>query len=315
MALLQGSTIQWNDIANLLSEINIVRNKLALNNSSISGGGIGNTAKASTINDLWNALFACNGVNYPVFSFNGITSFETVFVNQIPLPNKGELIKLQPIFAIQDELNKIKALNTSGFCTSNFGVCNFNPNTSCFGFYFDSNTSCFGFCSFDASDFSFSCPFNPNTSDFSNFVPNSCFGFNPNTSNRGNYVPNTCFGFNPNTSNFSHRGSGFNSSNRGTHRGSGFNSSNRGTHRGSGFNSSHRSSDFSHRGSHRSFSFTFNSSHRNFSFTFNSSHRGSGFAANAHKSSSFDSSFRANNFSRFDAFDFSIANTVCFVKS
>ena len=80
MALLQGSTIQWNDIANLLSEINIVRNKLTLNNSSISGGGIGNTAKASTINDLWNALFACNGVNYPVFSFNGITSFDVSFL-------------------------------------------------------------------------------------------------------------------------------------------------------------------------------------------------------------------------------------------
>lgn len=288
MALLQGSTIQWNDIANLLSEINIVRNKLALNNSSISGGGIGNTAKASTINDLWNALFSCNGVNYPVFSFNGITSFETVFVNQIPLPNKGELIKLQPIFAIQDELNKIKALNTSEFCTSNFGVCNFNPNTSCFGFYFNSNTSCFGFCSFDASDFSFSCPFNPNTSNFSNFVPNSCFVYNPNTSNK--------------SSNFTHRGShrdsSFNSSNRNSDRGS--NKTSDFTHRGS-----NKTSDFSHRGSHRSFSFTFNSSHRNFSFTFNSSHRGSGFAANAHKSSSFDSSFRAGNFSRFDAFDFS----------
>ena len=267
MALSQYTPIQWNDIANLLSEINIVRNKLSLNTTSVSGGGVGNTAKASTINDLWNALFACNGINYPVFSFNGLTSFETVFVNQINLPNKGELIKLQPIFAIQDELNKVKALNTSGFCTSSFGVCSFTPNSSCFGFTFFNNTSCFGFT--------------PNTSCFTNRSDNtSCF------TNRSDNTTNRTFTNKSNFSCFTHRTfntSCFTNRSDNSHRSNRSNHTSCFTHRSNNSNRSNRSNN-SNRSNHTScFGFSFsnrsnNSNRSNRSNNGNRSNRSSYFS-------------------------------------
>lgn len=149
MAIATGDTITWSDIAAVMTNINTARSHCGKGTTSISGGA-GTYARSQNIQDLYNALYACNGVVLPADG-------GTVFVKSISIPAVGSLIRPVPITDIDAEAKRIAALNWSGFCTGNFSFSfgNSSFNSSNFGFSFGNsgfNSSNHGF-SFGNSSF------------------------------------------------------------------------------------------------------------------------------------------------------------------
>ena len=197
MAIATGDTITWSDIAAVMTNINTARSHCGKGTTSISGGA-GTHARSQNIQDLYNALYACNGVVLPADG-------GTVFVKSISIPAVGSLIRPVPITDIDAEARRIAALNWSGFCTGNFGFSfgNSSFNSSNFGFSF-------GNSGFNSSNHGFS-------------FGNSSF----NSSNHGFRFGNSSFNSSNHGFRFGH--SSFNSSNHGFRFGhSSFNSSNHG---------------------------------------------------------------------------------------
>lgn len=165
MALATGFTILWSDINAVLSNVNRARSKCGFGAASISGG-VGTYAYASNVSALYNALKICNGKVFPA-------SGGTVFVANIAMPAVGSLITPVALNAINNEANRIAAMNSANF---GFG---FNASfNSSFGFNssFNSSFDGFGFNSgFNSSfdGFGFNSGFN---SSFDGFGFNS--GFN-----------------------------------------------------------------------------------------------------------------------------------------
>ena len=167
MALQTGSIISWSDIQAVLDNVNSVRAKISFPPTSAADidGGQGVFATASTIRELYDALFAMNGFTLPAQGGK-------VSVNSVGLPKKGDLMKPKPIIDINNEANRLKtAYNYSGFNSSwnsgfnsgfnssfNSGFNSFSCFSSCFsggggGDCF--KDSCGGWCSgFNAGGFS-----------------------------------------------------------------------------------------------------------------------------------------------------------------
>ena len=156
MAIATGDTITWSDIAAVMTNINTARSHCGKGTTSISGGA-GTHARSQNIQDLYNALYACNGVVLPADG-------GTVFVKSISIPAVGSLIRPVPITDIDAEAKRIAALNWSGFCTGNFGFSfgnsSFNSNNFSFSFGNSSFNSSnhgfrFGNSSFNSSNHGF----------------------------------------------------------------------------------------------------------------------------------------------------------------
>lgn len=144
MALSAGNTILWSDIQNVINNINAARSHFGLGNGSVSGGGYGATAKASTIQEMFNNLYALNGRGWGT---------ATAYVTYAAMPGVGSLIQADPI----TNMNNI-ANNLRNYCTSNFGS-NFGSN---FSNYNDDSRDFFN----DNSDYSHDSDYNI---DFSSF--------------------------------------------------------------------------------------------------------------------------------------------------
>ena len=143
MAIATGDTITWSDIAAVMTNINTARSHCGKDTTSISGGA-GTHARSQNIQDLYNALYACNGVVLPADG-------GTVFVKSISIPAVGSLIRPVPITDIDAEARRIAALNWSGFCTGNFGFSFGNSSFNSNNFSFS-----FGNSSFNSSNHGFS---------------------------------------------------------------------------------------------------------------------------------------------------------------
>ena len=64
MSLATGSKILWSDISAILTNVNTARSHAGLSSYTLSGGQ-GVSAKADQITNLYNALYACNGITLP----------------------------------------------------------------------------------------------------------------------------------------------------------------------------------------------------------------------------------------------------------
>ena len=135
MALATGFTILWSDINAVLSNVNRARSKCGFGAASISGG-VGTYAYASNVSALYNALKICNGKVFPA-------SGGTVFVANIAMPAVGSLITPVALNAINNEANRIAAMNSANF---GFGFnASFNSSFDGFGFNSGFNSSFDGF--------------------------------------------------------------------------------------------------------------------------------------------------------------------------
>ena len=187
MALTTGSVITWGDISTVLTSVNSARTKFGLTTTSLANGSQGSLAKAALVQELFTALFACNG--------KSLGQDGTLSVASITIPAVGSLIQPIPISSIYTEANRIAGLNfsffanfshfgssfNSGFKSSNFAF--FNSDDSCFGFdsSFNSSNRASNFAYFSTGDGAFDSSFNcffTNTSGFNtsgNYNYNSSF--------------------------------------------------------------------------------------------------------------------------------------------
>ena len=143
MALSAGNAILWSDIQSVINNINAARSRFGLGNGSVSGGGQGATAKASTIQQMFNNLYALNGRTYGT---------ATAYVTYTAMPGAGSLIQVDPINNMNNVANNLK-----NYCTANYSA-----NYSNFSNY--SDYSDYG--SNDSKDYSFDSDYNI---DFSSF--------------------------------------------------------------------------------------------------------------------------------------------------
>lgn len=149
MSLSTNSLITWEDISNLLTNVNEARTRFGLSTTTLTDSDSNNTMKASTVEELYNALKACNGLS---LGSNG-----TLSVVSISVPTVGSLISPSPLEDINNEATRIKGLNFSFFSNfsfrSSFDGSSFNSNFSFKGSSF--NGSSFNGSSFNSSNFSF----------------------------------------------------------------------------------------------------------------------------------------------------------------
>lgn len=151
MALSAGNAILWSDIQSVINNINAARSRFGLGNGSVSGGGQGATAKASTIQQMFNNLYALNGRTYGT---------ATAYVTYTAMPGAGSLIQVGPINNMNNVANNLK-----NYCTANYSA-NYSSNFSNFSNY-NSNYSDYGdYGSNDSKDYSFDSDYNI---DFSSF--------------------------------------------------------------------------------------------------------------------------------------------------
>ena len=134
MALSTGNIILWSDISAVLNNVNRARRNCGFGDTSIPGA-VGTYTSTSNVSALYDALRTCHG---KVFPADG----GTVSVKTISMPSIWSLITPDALNEINEEANRIAAMNSSnfgfgfnsGFNSSNFGFgfnASFNTNFSC----------------------------------------------------------------------------------------------------------------------------------------------------------------------------------------
>lgn len=146
MALTTGSTITWSDISTVLTSVNTARTKFGLTSTTLTNGSKGSAVKAALVQELFTALFACNG--------KSLGQDGTLTVASISVPAVGSLIKPVEMSSIYTEANRIAGLNFSFFANFSFFGSSFNSSFKSSNFaFFSSDDSCFGFdSSFNSSN-------------------------------------------------------------------------------------------------------------------------------------------------------------------